>query len=51
MSAVFGRGGERRALCANAAVEECEEERPEGNVAVHRAGSQSPEMKLYDYAH
>ena len=37
--AVHGRGGERRALRANAAVEKCEEENPEGNVAVHRAGS------------
>ena len=37
--AVHGRGGERGALRANAAVEKCEEENPEGNVAVHRAGS------------
>ena len=36
--AVYGRGGERRALRANAAVAECEEERPEGDAAVHRAG-------------
>ena len=37
--AVHGRGGERGALRANAAVEKCEEENPEGNVTVHRAGS------------
>jgi hypothetical protein len=37
--AVHGRGGERGALRANAAVEKCEEENPEGNVAVHRAES------------
>jgi hypothetical protein len=36
---VYGRGGERGALRANAAVEECEEESPEGDVAVHRAES------------
>jgi hypothetical protein len=36
--AVYGRGGKRGALRANAAVEECVEESPEGNVAVHRAG-------------
>jgi hypothetical protein len=35
-----GRGGETRALRANTAMEECEEESPEGNVAVHRAASQ-----------
>jgi hypothetical protein len=37
--AVYGRGGERGALRANAAVAECEEESPEGDAAVHRAGS------------
>ena len=36
---VDGRGGEREALRVNAAVAECEEESPEGNAAVHRAGS------------
>ena len=37
--AVYGRGGEREALRVNAAVAECEEESPEGDAAVHRAGS------------
>ena len=36
---VYGRGGERGALRANAAVEKCEEESPEGDAAVHRARS------------
>ena len=35
--AVYGRDGQRGALRANAAVEECEEESPEGDVEVHRA--------------
>jgi hypothetical protein len=36
---VYGRGGERGALRANAAVEKCEEESPEGDAAVHRTES------------